>query len=132
MKNKFLGTGEEGYNPFRKLKVIMAGLRFSVYDFSVLYKFIVSIIILIPVLIFNSSIDASLIILATAFMLAAELFNTSIEAVCDFIHPEYHEKIGIIKDISAAATGIAIFAWLAVLIIEIIELLPNIQAYLNS
>lgn len=121
MKNKILGTGEEGYNPLRKFKVIVQGLRYSAYDFSVLYKFIISVIILIPVIIYNGALDASIIILATAFMLSAEMFNTSIEAICDFIHPEYHNKIGIIKDIAAAATGLAIFAWLIVLVVEIIE-----------
>ncbi len=126
MKNKFLGTGEEGYNPLRKFKVILAGLRYAaIYDFAVLYKFIISAIILVPVFIFNGLIDASLILLATAFMLSAELFNTAIEAVCDFMHSDYNEKIGIIKDISAAATGIAIFTWVAILIFEIIELFSH-------
>lgn len=133
MKNKFLGTGESGYNPLRKFKVIIAGLRFAaIYDFAVLYKFIVSVIILIPVFIFNSLLDASTIVLATAFMLSAELFNTAIEAICDFMHSDFNEKIGIIKDISAAATGIAIFAWLAVLIMETIELWSHVNAYINS
>lgn len=127
MKNKFLGTGEEGYNPFRKFKVIMTGLRYAAYDFSVMYKFVVSVTVLIPVLMFNSLMDASLIILATAFMLSAEIFNTAIEATCDFIHPDYHEKIGIIKDVAAAATGLAIFAWMVVLVMEVIELWSRIN-----
>ena len=121
MKSKSLDTGEEGYNPLRKFKVIVQGLRYAASDFSVLYKFIVSVIILIPVLIYNGALDASIIVLATAFMLSAEMFNTSIESVCDFIHPEFHDKIGIIKDIAAAATGLAIFAWMIVLVVEIIE-----------
>jgi hypothetical protein len=80
MKNKFLETGEHGYHPVRKFKIILSGLRFAVlYDFSVMYKIVVSIAILIPVVIFNEWIDASLIILATGVMLTAELFNTAIE-----------------------------------------------------
>lgn len=126
MKNKFLGTGNEGYNPFRKFKVIMAGLRFAaVSDLTVLYKIVISIVIIIPVFIFNSWLDASIIVLATAIMLSAELFNTAIEAICDFMKTDYDEKIGIIKDIAAAATGIAIFAWVAVLIIEVIALISH-------
>ncbi|MCL4430900.1 MAG: diacylglycerol kinase [Epsilonproteobacteria bacterium] len=123
MKNKFLETGEHGYHPLRKFKVILAGLRFAVlYDFSVMYKIVISVAILIPVLIFNAWIDASLIILATGVMLAAELFNTAIEAICDFMETRYNEKIGIIKDIAAAATGITIFVWIIVLCLEVIEL----------
>ena len=39
MRNKFLGTGEAGYHPWRKVRTIFAGLRYSViYDFSVAWK----------------------------------------------------------------------------------------------
>lgn len=123
MKNKFLETGEHGYHPVRKFKIILSGLRFAVlYDFSVMYKIVVSIVILIPVFIFNEWIDASLIILSTGVMLTAELFNTAIEAVCDFMETRYNEKIRIIKDIAAAATGITIFVWMALLCLESIKL----------
>jgi diacylglycerol kinase len=127
MKNKFLETGEHGYHPFRKFKIILSGLRFAViYDFSVLYKIIISTLILIPVIIYKDWVDASLIILATGVMLAGEVFNTAIEAVCDFMETRYNEKIKIIKDIAAAAAGITIFTWIAVLTIELIKILPYI------
>lgn len=127
MKNKFLETGEKGYHPLRKFKIILSGLRFAViYDFSVLYKIIISVLILIPVIIYKDWIDASLIILATGVMIAGEVFNTAIEAVCDFMETRYNEKIRIIKDIAAAAAGITIFTWIAVLSIELIKVLPYI------
>lgn len=129
MKNKFLGTGERGYHPLRKFKIILSGLRFAViYDFSVLYKIVISVVVLIPVLIFNDKVNASLIILATGVMLAAEVFNTAIEAICDYMETRYNEKILIIKDIAAAAAGISIFTWLAVLAFEIFSLLPALRA----
>lgn len=129
MKNKFLETGEHGYHPFRKFKIILSGLRFAViYDFSVLYKIIISTLILIPVIIYNEWVDASLIILATGVMIAGEVFNTAIEAVCDFMETRYNEKIKIIKDIAAAAAGITIFTWIAVLTIELIKVIPHITA----
>lgn len=122
MKNKFLNTGEHGYHPFRKFKIILSGLRFAViYDFSVMYKIVVSVLILIPVFIFNPWIDASLIILATGVMLSAEMFNTAIEAICDFMETRSNEKIRIIKDIAAAAAGITIFVWIVVLCLEVIK-----------
>ncbi len=125
MKNKFLETGEKGYHPLRKIKVVISGLRFAVLtDFSVMYKVIISAIILVPSLMFNGPLDASIILLATAVMLSAEIFNTAIEAICDFMKTDYDEKIGIIKDVAAAATGITIVAWMAVLIIEIVEFWP--------
>ena len=122
MKNKILGTGEKGYHPMRKLRVIYSGLCYALADFSVLYKVIFSSIVLVPVVLYNGWIDSSIIVLTTAFMIAAEMFNTAIEAICDFIHKEYHEQIRMIKDVAAAATGVAIFAWLIVMCIESIEL----------
>lgn len=123
MKNKFLDTGEHGYHPFRKFKIILSGLRFAVlHDYSVMYKIFLSVLILVPVLIFNAWIDASLIILATGVMLAAEIFNTAIEAICDFMETRCNEKIRIIKDIAAAAAGITIFTWIVVLCLELIEI----------
>ena len=39
MRNKFLGTGESGYRPLRKIATVFSGLRYAVlYDFSVTYK----------------------------------------------------------------------------------------------
>lgn len=40
-------------------------------------------------------------------VMGIEGLNTAIEHVTDFIHPEYHHKIGLIKDISAGAVFIA-------------------------
>lgn len=123
MKNKFLDTGEHGYHPLRKFKILLSGLRYAViYDFSVMYKIIISILIFIPVVIFKEWLDASLIILATGVMLASEMFNSAIEAMCDFMETRHNEKIKIIKDIAASATGVTIFVWIVVICIEAIEL----------
>ncbi len=48
-------------------------------------------------------------ILLIGFVLATESLNTAVEKVCDFIHPDFHEKIGFIKDISAGAVSFAVF-----------------------
>ncbi len=130
MINKFLGTGEKGYHPWRKFKVILSGIRFAVlHDFSVLYKLILSILVLIATVVFDEKFDVTLIILATGVMLASELFNTAIEAMCDYMQTQYDEKIHIVKDIAAAAAGMAIFAWLAVLAIEFAKLLPYLKTF---
>jgi diacylglycerol kinase (ATP) len=46
-------------------------------------------------------------LLAIGLVMVAEGLNTSIEKIANFIHPEYHEKIGEIKDIAAGAVAIA-------------------------
>ncbi len=67
----------------------------------------------------RTSCDFLLILVVTAFVLAAEIFNSAIEALCDFVETRHSEKIKIIKDIAAAAVGISIFVWIVVLAVEI-------------
>lgn len=129
MKNKFLGTGEPGYRPLRKLAVILAGLRYAVlHDFSVLYKVVLSLLVMVPVLWLRDWVDAALILLATGMVVAAELFNTAIEALCDFVETRHNDKIRIIKDVAAAATGLVILAWWFVLALELARLWPHLMA----
>ena len=129
MRNKFLATGESGYHPIRKIKVVLSGLKFAVrYDFSVTYKLVLSILILAFFFFFRQWIDFLLLAAATAMMLQAELFNSAIEATCDFITTEESHKIKVIKDISAAAAGICILLWAAVLIVESVRVVRFILA----
>ena len=53
-------------------------------------------------------------ILAFGLVLAIEGLNTAVEKVADFIHPEFHERIGFIKDIAAGAVLFAAFSAIAV------------------
>jgi len=50
-----------------------------------------------------SSYDTALILLVSFAVLAAEMLNTSIENVCDMVHPEFDKRIGFIKDVAAGA-----------------------------
>jgi diacylglycerol kinase (ATP) len=124
MRNKFLGTGEPGYHPLRKLRTIYRGLRFAViHDLSVAWKLVVSLLILAAALLLRDWIDSLLIIVVTALVLFAEITNSAIEALCDFVETRHNEKIGIIKDIAAAGVGVAMFAWVLVLGFELEEML---------
>lgn len=51
----------------------------------------------------------------------AEIFNSAIEYILDFMHPEKNSKIKIIKDISAAGVLLSAIYALAVAIIVIIS-----------
>jgi diacylglycerol kinase (ATP) len=53
-------------------------------------------------------------IMAIGLVLSTESLNTAIEKVCDFIHPDYHQKIGIIKDVASGAVTFAAIAALAI------------------
>jgi len=125
MRNKFLGTGQSGYRPLRKFRVCLSGLRYVVlYDFSVAYKVVISIVLLGISFYYRQWVDLVSVFAATGLMLIAEMFNTTIEALCDFVETRENEKIRVIKDIAAAATGISILIWLVVLIAELGHLWP--------
>lgn len=69
MRHKFLGIGERGYHPPRKLRTVFSGLRYAViYDWSVTYKLVVSAIILIAAFSLRAWVDFLVILLATAFV----------------------------------------------------------------
>jgi len=61
--------------------------------------------------------------LAMGLVLAVEGLNTSIEEIADFIHPDFNDKIGSIKDIGA---GAVFMAALAAAIVGLIIYLPKI------
>ena len=57
-----------------------------------------------------SRIDWMFQIFAMGLVLSIEGLNTAVEKTADFIHPDYHEKIGFIKDIAAGAVFFAAVA----------------------
>jgi len=61
-------------------------------------------------------------LISVGMVLVAESLNTGIEKLCDFVHIEYHERIGFIKDISA---GAATFAAIIALIVGLIIYIPK-------
>jgi len=123
MKNKFLGTGEQGYNPVRKVQNVISGLRYAVLtDFSVGYKLILSLVVLIATFVLRGKVDLLLILIATGLVLITEIVNSAIEALCDFVEERHNEKIKIIKDIAAAAVGISIVVWVVVCAVEVGEM----------
>ena len=126
MRHKFLGIGEPGYHPLRKLRTVLSGLRYAVlYDWSVTYKLVLSGVILVGAFSLRAWVDFLMILLATAFVVFAEIINSAIEALCDFVEDRHNEKIKVIKDIAAAAVGIAMFAWLVVIVVEVGQLLQR-------
>ncbi|WP_340065804.1 diacylglycerol kinase family protein [Ascidiimonas aurantiaca] len=49
-------------------------------------------------------------IITIALVMGVEGVNTGIEKLADFIHPDFNDKIGSIKDIAAGAVFITAFA----------------------
>jgi len=63
--------------------------------------------------------------LAIGLVLSIEGLNTAVEKIADFIHPEFHNRIGFIKDIAA---GAVFFAAITAMIIGAIIYVPIIRA----
>ncbi|MCU7613998.1 diacylglycerol kinase family protein [Chryseobacterium sp. GMJ5] len=61
-----------------------------------------------------TTVDALLILMVSFGVLAAEIFNTAIEKICDIIQPEFDKRIGFIKDISAGAVVLMAIASIVV------------------
>lgn len=83
-------------------------------EHSIMIQCTLAVLIIIAGFYFEISREEWLIqILVIGLVLAVESLNTAVEKIADFIHPEYHEKIGFIKDIAAGAvffTAITAFA----------------------
>jgi diacylglycerol kinase (ATP) len=123
MRHKFLDIGGTGYHPLRKIRTVWSGLRYAVrYDFSVTYKLVLSSLVLVGAFVFRESLDFLLILVATGMVLFAEMMNSAVEALCDFVEEGHNEKIGVIKDIAAAAVGVSIVVWCVVLGFEIAQM----------
>lgn len=62
--------------------------------------------------------------MAIGLVMSIEGLNTAVEKVADFIHPNYDERIGFIKDIAA---GAVFFAAITAIIIGLIIYIPRIS-----
>lgn len=67
-------------------------------------------------------------LLAIGLVLSIEGLNTAIEEISNFVHPDFHNRIGLIKDISA---GAVFFAAIIAVIIAAIIYTPYIATILN-
>ena len=91
-------------------------------EHSVMVQFSTAIILTIAGFYFGISATESLFqTLAIGLVLSVEGLNTAVEKIADFIHPDYHQKIGFIKDIAA---GAVFFAAITAIIIGSIIYIP--------
>ncbi|MCV9926329.1 diacylglycerol kinase family protein [Flavobacterium sp. LS1R49] len=94
-------------------------------EHSVMVQFSLGIIMTIAGFYFHiTSTEWLFQILAIGLVLSVEGLNTAVEKVADFIHPNYHERIGFIKDIAA---GAVFFAAMTAIAIGLTIYIPYIQ-----
>jgi diacylglycerol kinase (ATP) len=84
-------------------------------EHSVMVQSSLAIIMIIAGFVFHISREEWMMqILALGLVLGIESMNTAVEKIADFIHPEFHNRIGFIKDIAAGAVMFAALAAVAV------------------
>ncbi|PKA84461.1 diacylglycerol kinase (ATP) [Ulvibacter sp. MAR_2010_11] len=69
-----------------------------------------------------SEIEWMFQILAIGLVMSVEGLNTAAEEMADFVHPDFHNKIGYIKDVAA---GAVFFAAVAAVVIACIIYIPK-------
>jgi undecaprenol kinase len=67
----------------------------------------------------------ALVLLASAGVFAAEMFNTAIEHLADHLHPEIHPHIRAVKDCAAAGVLIASLGAVAVAVALVVHLMAR-------
>ncbi len=99
-------------------------LKLITTEHSIMVQFSLGILVTMAGFYFDiSSTEWLFQTLAIGFVMSIEGLNTAVEKIADFIHPNYHERIGFIKDIAA---GAVLFAALTAVIIGLIIYLPRI------
>ena len=90
---------------------LQGGIQLIRTEASIQVQFGIAILITIAGLYFDISRTEWIAqTLCIGLVMTAEGLNTAIEGIADFVHPDFHEKIGKIKDVSAGAVGIAALA----------------------
>ncbi|OAD92646.1 diacylglycerol kinase [Aequorivita soesokkakensis] len=69
-----------------------------------------------------SAVEWMLQIFAIGLVMSIEGLNTAVEEIADFVHPDFHNKIGFIKDVAA---GAVFFAAITAIIIGCIIYFPK-------
>ncbi|WP_309640770.1 diacylglycerol kinase family protein [Flavobacterium sp.] len=86
-------------------------------EHSVMVQSSIGVLLIIAGFYFNISMTEWLCqTLVIGLVLSIEGLNTAVEKIADFIHPNYHEKIGFIKDIAAGSVFFAAMTAIAVVL----------------
>lgn len=94
-------------------------------EHSVMVQSSLAVVLIIAGFFFHISREEWMMqILAFGLVLSIESLNTAVEKIADFIHPEFHDRIGFIKDIAA---GAVMFAALAAMAVGLLIYVPKFQ-----
>lgn len=102
---------------------VKGAIKLITTEHSVMVQFTLAIIMIIAGFYFDiDRYEWMMQILAFGLVLGIESLNTAVEKIADFVHPEFHDRIGFIKDIAA---GAVMFAALAAMAIGLLIYVPK-------
>jgi len=105
MRNSYLGKRIRGGGYAIKGTLILIKSEHSIQ-----VQVIIAILITIAGFYFDiSKTEWMFQIISIGLVLSTEGLNTAIEGMADFVHPNFHNKIGYIKDVAAGAVLFAAF-----------------------
>jgi len=106
---------------------VLGAYKLITTEHSVMVQFSLGILMTIAGFYFNiSKTDWLFQTMAIGLVLSIEGLNTAVEKIADFIHPDFHSRIGFIKDIAAGAVFFAAIAAIAVGLIIYIPIIQNL------
>jgi diacylglycerol kinase (ATP) len=106
---------------------LLGAYKLVTTEHSIMVQFSLGILVTIAGFYFNiSKTDWLFQTTAIGLVLSIEGLNTAVEKIADFIHPNFHDKIGFIKDIAAGAVFFAALAAIAVGLIIYIPIIQNL------
>jgi diacylglycerol kinase (ATP) len=101
----------------------LGAVKLITTEHSIMVQFSIGIIMTIAGFYYQISTTEWLFqTMAIGMIMSIEGLNTAVEKIADFIHPNYHERIGFIKDIAA---GSVFFAALTAVAIGLIIYIPK-------
>ena len=102
---------------------LKGAIKLITTEHSIMVQFSLGIIMVIAGFYFHITTTEWLFqTMAIGLIMSIEGLNTAVEKIADFIHPNYHERIGFIKDIAA---GAVFFAALTSIAIGLIIYIPK-------
>lgn len=94
---------------------VLGAWKLATTEHSVISQLSIGLLMIIAGFYFEISKEEWMFqIFAIGLVLSVEGLNTAVEKIADFIHPDYHERIGFIKDIAAGAVFFAAMTAIAI------------------
>lgn len=94
-----------------------------------IHFFAAFVVILLAMLLKLDVMEFIILIAAILFVFVAELLNTIVELIMDYINPHFNQRARIIKDLSAGTVLLVVFG---AILIGFLVFYPHIVALINK